>query len=66
MPDVVQVKAAIPRELKRRAFAALALRDEKFNRWLRSQMETWLQAVEEPERTSDIPEHGYASAYQPE
>ena len=39
MEDSAQVKAAIPRELKRRAFAAFALREEKFNRWLRTQLE---------------------------
>jgi len=63
MPDDVQVKASVPRDLKRRAFASLALRDEKFNRWLRSQMETWLQAVEGPDETADIPDHEDVSAY---
>ena len=47
MEEFVQVKADVPRDLKRRAFAALALREEKFNRWLRTQMETLLQEVEE-------------------
>src|SRR5262249_36360959 len=49
MHEVVQVKAAIPRALKRRAFAAFALRDEKFAWWLRTHLESWLQDVEEPE-----------------
>lgn len=43
MAELVQVKAEIPRELKRRTFAALALNDEKFSRWLRVQMEAYLQ-----------------------
>jgi hypothetical protein len=52
MEDVVQVKALIPRRLKRQAFAALALRDEKFNRWLRTQMEALLQRVEAEKQES--------------
>jgi len=47
MEEFVQVKADVPRELKRRVFAAFALREEKFNRWLRMQMEIWLQEVED-------------------
>ena len=47
MPEVVQIKAEIPRDLKRRAFAALALRDEKFTQWLRLQLEAWLREVEQ-------------------
>ena len=50
MSDVAQVKAAIPRDLKRRAFAALALREEKFNRWLQRELEEFLQEIEERER----------------
>jgi hypothetical protein len=46
MHEIAQVKAAIPRDLKKRTFAALALREEKFNRWLRTQMEEWLRQVE--------------------
>jgi hypothetical protein len=60
MEECVQVKADVPRDLKRRAFAALALREEKFNRWLRIQMEEWLQEVEGREGPADITEHGYA------
>ena len=48
MEELAQIRADVPRDLKRRAFAALALREVKFNRWLRIQMETWLQQVEEP------------------
>jgi hypothetical protein len=47
MPDGVQVRAVIPRELKRRAFVALAVREEKFSSWLRNQLESWLQDVTE-------------------
>ena len=43
MPEVVQVKASVPRDLKRRAFAALALKDEKFNRWLERTLEQLLR-----------------------
>ena len=31
MEELVQVRTEIPRDLKRRAFAAFALREEKFN-----------------------------------
>jgi hypothetical protein len=54
MPEVAQIKAVIPRELKCRTFAALALRDDKFNRWLCRQLEAWLQEVEEQESASEI------------
>ena len=54
MEGLVQVKANIPRDLKRRTFAEFALREEKFNRWLRAQMEAWLQRIEEePQENSD-------------
>jgi hypothetical protein len=43
MTELVQVKAEIPRELKRQVFSLFALREEKFNRWLQRQMEIWLQ-----------------------
>ena len=45
MNDLDQIKATIPRPLKRRAFAALAMREERFNRWLRTQLEDWLQQL---------------------
>ena len=50
MSAFVQVKAAIPRDLKRRAFAALALREEKFNRWLQRELEEFLQKLDEREK----------------
>jgi hypothetical protein len=50
MAETAQVKAAIPRELKRRAFAALALREEKFNRWLQKELEAFLQEIDEHAR----------------
>lgn len=50
MQGLVQVKAEIPRELKRRAFAVLALREQRFNRWLRGQLEALLQQGEAHER----------------
>ena len=53
MDNSAQVKAAIPRDLKRRAFAAFAMREEKFNRWLRTQLEGWLQEIEACGRESD-------------
>ena len=46
MVDVAQVKAAIPRDLKRRAFAAFALREDKFNRWLQRELEQFLQVID--------------------
>jgi hypothetical protein len=54
MPDVVQVKAMIPRELKRRAFVVFAAREEKFSRWVREQLELWLQGTPEPPGKSGI------------
>ena len=42
MEDVVQVKAVIPRALKRQFSIRLLQRDEKFNAWLRHHIETWL------------------------
>ena len=56
MEPFVQVHADIPRALKRRAFAAMALRDEKFNRWLRAHLQAWLEEVEgtEAEREGEV------------
>jgi hypothetical protein len=53
MEDIAQVKAAIPRDLKRRAFSALALREEKFNRWLQRQLEVFLQENERAREDKD-------------
>lgn len=46
--DTVQVKAILPRELKRQAFTAFAWHEMKFNRWLEAQLCTWLEEVEWP------------------
>jgi hypothetical protein len=45
MEGFVQIKADVPRDLKRRAFAALALREERFNHWLKRQLEELLRAL---------------------
>ena len=58
MADLVQIKATIPRPLKQRAFAALALHDERFNRWLRTQLEDWLRQVETEEARPKSAAHG--------
>jgi len=50
MQHSVQVKAVIPRELKRQAFVALAAREQKFSHWLRTQLEAWLQQVDTLDR----------------
>lgn len=54
--SVAQVRADLPRDLKRKAFAAFALRDIRFSTWLRTQIETWLEELEleevEGQRTS--------------
>jgi hypothetical protein len=55
MADVVQVKASVPRDLKCRAFAALALRDEKFNRWLERQLEELLKE----DQTQQVVSHAF-------
>ena len=47
MQDVVQVKAEIPRDLKRRAFSALALRERKFAHWLRDSLQHWVEEAEQ-------------------
>ena len=43
MPDHVQVTAQIPKELKKRAFIALAEHEQKFTPWLRQQLEKLLE-----------------------
>jgi hypothetical protein len=50
MSALAQVKATIPRDLKRRAFAVLALREEKFNGWLRRELEALLEETAKVER----------------
>jgi hypothetical protein len=46
MHHTAQLKGEVPRDLKRRVFAALALREIKFNQWLQTQLKAWLQEVE--------------------
>jgi hypothetical protein len=43
MPELAQVKATIPKDLKRKAFATFALHDEKFNRWLERELRAFIQ-----------------------
>jgi hypothetical protein len=43
MSELAQVKATIPKELKRKAFATFALKDEKFNRWLERELQAYVQ-----------------------
>jgi hypothetical protein len=50
MQNSVQVKAMIPRELKRQAFVAFAAREQKFSHWLRTQLEAWVHQVEATDR----------------
>jgi hypothetical protein len=49
MSDMIQVHAFLPRQLKRRAFGALALREQRFSQWLRDALEAWLREVEHPQ-----------------
>ena len=53
MPDVIQVHAFLPRQLKRRAFSVLAQQERKFSHWLRDALEEWLQGVEQPRETKE-------------
>ena len=46
MGDTVQLKAFVPRQLKREVFSRLALHDGNFSRWLREQMCNWLDEQE--------------------
>jgi hypothetical protein len=43
MPELAQVKATIPKDLKRKAFATFALHDEKFNRWLERELRAFIR-----------------------
>jgi hypothetical protein len=45
--EMAQVRAEIPRALKRKAFAVFALRDIYFNRWLQHQLEAFVQESSE-------------------
>jgi|RhiMetStandDraft_8_1073273.scaffolds.fasta_scaffold142359_1 hypothetical protein len=51
VPELVQIKALIPRELKKRAFIALAETDRKFTPWLREQLERMLEQLSKPGET---------------
>jgi hypothetical protein len=53
MPDVIQVHAFLPRQLKRRAFGVLAQQERKFSHWLRDALEAWLQEVEQLRDTKE-------------
>jgi hypothetical protein len=44
MPELAQVKAKIPKDLKRKVFATFALQDEKFNRWLERELRAFVRA----------------------
>jgi hypothetical protein len=54
MPDVIQVHAFLPRQLKRRAFSALAQQERRFSHWLRDALEEWLQQVEQPQAPRSV------------
>jgi hypothetical protein len=43
MSELAQVKAAIPKTLKREAFATFALQDEKFTRWLERELRAYVR-----------------------
>jgi hypothetical protein len=45
----VQLKAKVSRDLKRPAFSILALREQKFNGWLRTQLTALVREVEAAE-----------------
>lgn len=46
MQNGVQVKAVIPRELRRQVFTILAAREETFSHWLRTQIAALLRQVD--------------------
>jgi len=54
MPDVIQVHAFLPRQLKRRAFSVLAQQERRFSHWLRDALEEWLQEVERQDETMAV------------
>jgi hypothetical protein len=47
MTDEVQVKASVSRALKCKAFAALALKDQKFKQWLEHELAALVNASPE-------------------
>jgi hypothetical protein len=54
-PELVQVTAVVPRDLKRVAFAKLALNGRKFTDWLREELTRYSH------ETTDLEEDAYAS-----
>ena len=63
MPDVIQVHAFLPRQLKRRAFSALAQQERRFSHWLRDALEEWLHEVEQQQEPMAMPtEHRQGGA----
>jgi hypothetical protein len=62
MEPLVQVKAEIPRDLKRRTFARLALQGVRFNTWLRRQMLRWLEETEQVDAKHEGENHDECTA----
>ena len=58
MTESIQVKAVIPRTLKRRAFAEFAMQEVKFSHWLQRQLESWLEETEWSDERVDVIEDG--------
>jgi hypothetical protein len=54
MPEFAQIKAEVPRALKRQFYVALTCREETFVHWLRSQIETWLHETDLQSDISDL------------
>jgi hypothetical protein len=51
MASLTQVRADVPTDLKLKTFSQLALRNLRFNRWLREKMEGWLEELERQQVT---------------
>lgn len=49
-PDIIQVHAFVPRMLKRRLYAVLAMEEKRFSQWVREQMEVKVKAYEDEVR----------------
>jgi len=45
--EMSQVRAEVPSRLKRQAFAIMALRDLRFNKWLTEELETFVRESRE-------------------
>ena len=52
--NVTQVRANIPRRLKRLAFSQLALQELTFSTWVRERLEEWLCSIEQPDSYPDF------------